>query len=262
MMKKLVILCFFLAAVPGKVTSQTLDQSQLNFGTPIMTRHLGSGYSIFQYFTAGITGTLVEIDLGIADSINGTASLRIYSGMDTTGGFLQAFPVTAFCQGGPCLVRMMVSVPVVSGQAYTFRVIPGAGFPDPYFLQGENPGTYSGGRMGYINPYTMGYTTSNPDLVFKTYVLENPTAVSEYKGPLFSFEIFPNPSNDLISIRWKNQEVTELSITDVLGKTVRELSLSQGEKSTGINGLQKGLYFVRLKNSEQQQSAPQKIIIN
>jgi hypothetical protein len=150
-MKRVILVILYWFFVPNLLKSQTLDQSQLNYNAGVSARTL-PGYSHFQSFTAGITGTLVQVDIGVFNFINGTGTLIIYEGGDTTGNILQSINVNVNCPVGNCFANFPVSAAVIAGQVYTFRFIPGAGMPDPYGVQAEVPGTYGGGQFGLIDP--------------------------------------------------------------------------------------------------------------
>lgn len=156
-----------LVAKGGGALTQAPDQSQLVYNAGTSARTL-PGYSHWQSFTAGITGTLSQIDLGYFNYINGSGTLNIFAGAGTAGTLLQSQTINVYCPAGNCMLPFSVSAPVVLGQQYTFQFIPGAGMPDPYGVQVEMPGTYPGGEMAIVDPsgtYMTGF-----DMVFKTYV--------------------------------------------------------------------------------------------
>ena len=163
---KFLLAIFFFSGVLAGAKAQTLDQSQLIYNAGLSARNL-SGNSIFQSFTCGITGTLSEIDMGVFNAINGIGVLKIYSGIDTTGTLLQTTPVSINCPSGNCFTNFPTSVSVTAGQVYTFRFIPGAGIPDPYGVQLQSPGAYTGGQLGIISG---GISYPGDDIVFKTFV--------------------------------------------------------------------------------------------
>ncbi|MBX7227911.1 MAG: hypothetical protein K1X55_17895, partial [Chitinophagales bacterium] len=150
------------------VTNSDIDQSQLlsNAGTSARTL---SGYSIFQTFKAGVTGTLTQIDIGFFNYINGSGVLKIYQGDGISGTVLFSQNVSVSCPSGSCLIPFDVgSIPIVAGETYTFHFIPGVGIPDPYGVQSMVPGNYSNGYFGLIDPsgtYDTGF-----DMIFRTHV--------------------------------------------------------------------------------------------
>ncbi len=257
------LLFIFLAGIFHSLKSQVLDQSHLNNNGPVNARTL-RGYGLFQSFTAGITGTLTNIEMVFVDSLNATGWVRIYTGTDTTGGLLQVTPVTIPCAGAPCWANFAVSVPVFSGQPYTFRFVPGTGVPDPFYMQGEYPGTYAGGRLGFINPYVMNYFSPDRDFVFKTYVMTSPVGIKESALTPVFLQVFPNPAGGTVMASWVNTDacINELLVTDVSGKIIRQLPVAEKEKDIKIYDLPKGLYFVTFKNIAQQPVAARKIVID
>jgi hypothetical protein len=145
------------------VSDLTLDQQQLFYDAGLSARTL-PGYTVWQSFTAGITGTLEEIDMGFFNDMSGHGQLQILAGEGTGGTVLQvlAVPVVGISQP-PVTWNMWttINVHVTAGQQYTFNFIPDAtSLPDPY-----------GVAMGYDAEYSGG-TSSIPgfDLVFRTYV--------------------------------------------------------------------------------------------
>lgn len=153
-----------LCAVP---LANDIDQSQTSYTGGTSARTL-PGYSIFQSFTAGVTGTMIEIDMGFFNHISGSGTLKVFRGTDTTGTLLSTQAVNVNCPSGNCILPFPVNVPITAGISYTFQFIPGAGIPDPYGVQVQVPGTYPGGYFGLIDPsgsYNTGF-----DMVFYTHV--------------------------------------------------------------------------------------------
>lgn len=144
-----------------------VDQSQLNYNAGTSARNL-PGYSHWQSFTAGITGTLTQLDLGFFTFINGVGTLEFYQGTGTNGTLLSSQVVPVYCGGGNCLISFTVTVPVIAGQGYTFNFTPGIGIPDPYGVQVENPGSYGSGYFAIVDP--SGTYPTAFDMVFKTHV--------------------------------------------------------------------------------------------
>lgn len=144
------------------------DQSQLNNNGGMTVKTL-AGYSVFQSFTAGYTGTLSEIDMGFFNHINGAGTLNIYSGSGVSGPLLQSKTVNVIGEANRgTMIAFAVSVPVTVGKVYTFQFIPGAGMADSYGVQLSKPGTYTRGYMGLID--SGGTHDTGLDMVFKTFV--------------------------------------------------------------------------------------------
>jgi len=64
---------------------------------------------------------------------------------------------------------------------------------------------------------------------------------------LQSLNIYPNPAQDVLNFRGLTSETLNLSVYDVVGKSVLEASIAQ-DGSLDISKLNSGLYFIKLKN--------------
>lgn len=200
--------------------TQTIDQSQLNYNAGTSARTL-PGYSHFQSFTAGLSGTLVEIEMGVFNPINGSGTLIIYAGPDTTGSILQNSTVSISCSSGNCMAAFPCSVNITAGQVYSFRFIPGNGIPDPYGLQMENPGTYPGGEFAIIDP--SGIYFDGFDQVFVTHVNTTVGLLStqNLESP---FKVYPI-SNSLLRLsldeKWFG---ADLIICNTAGQLIQQIN--------------------------------------
>lgn len=221
--------------------SQTLDQSQLVYDNAQSARNL-PGFSTWQSFTAGLTGTLSQIDQAFASTMTGTATLKIYSGNGTAGTLLHMAGVTLsgsvnFWQ--PFTISPPVDVS--AGQIYTWELIPtqGGGLPDPYAVQlsGIND-TYAGGRCDF-NPTW--------DAVFRTFVNTSvglAATGSDHSGPM----IQPNPFNTQTTLRTdKALRNATLTIYNAVGQKIEQLDGLTGQTViVNRDDLPSGLYFLCL----------------
>jgi hypothetical protein len=147
--------------------SLTLDQSQTLYNGGTSARNL-PGYSYWQSFTAGVTGTLVQIDAGFFTYIDGTGYWTVWEGSGTTGAMLDSQELNIFCDGGNCLLSFEENIPVIEGNVYTFQIRAGTGMPDPYGLQIGAGDPYGDGVMGFVDP--SGTYLTEFDWVFNTWV--------------------------------------------------------------------------------------------
>jgi PKD repeat protein len=203
------------ASATGGGSAITLDQSQLVYNGGTSARNL-PGYSHWQSFTAGITGTLSQIDLGFFTLINATGTLNIFSGTGTGGTLLQTQIINVICGGGNCMLSFAVSAPVTAGQVYTYQFIPGPLMPDPYGVQVEVPGTYPGGEMALVDPsgtYMTGF-----DMVFQTYV----------NGP------------GGLTYIWSNGSVDSMIVANASGTYA--VTVSNGSGCTAVDSIQLTVY--------------------
>ncbi len=139
-------------------TTTTLDQQQLirNGSATVVDN--------WQSFTAGITGTLVQLDPSVGPSVGNPAAagqLSIYAGEGISGALLSSQAVTYQQVGNAGFQQFVLTtpVPVTAGQQYTFRLTAAAGSNIWWDGGGNNP--YAGGRF-WSDPFT--------DWAFKSYV--------------------------------------------------------------------------------------------
>jgi len=148
-------------------TNSVIDQEQTNYNGG-MSALTGADRSEFQTFVAGITGTLVQIDMGFFNYINGVGVVNLFSGNGITGTLLDSQTVTVNCPSGNCMISFPENTQIITGNAYTFQFVPGAGMPYPYGVQVQNPGTYNNGELFITDP--SGTYPTGMDMVFATHV--------------------------------------------------------------------------------------------
>jgi len=73
-------------------------------------------------------------------------------------------------------------------------------------------------------------------------VTNGPLNVNELNT--IEFNVFPNPSDGLITIKVENNEVMKIEIIDLLGKTVQEITTKQGKVTMNVSALESGSYIV------------------
>jgi hypothetical protein len=174
-----------LGVIPASPASSSiiLDQSSLLYDGGLSA--LGfTNYSYWETFTAGITGELVEIDLGFFNgisqnpSLSGTGELDIFSGGPPFGTPLSSTEVSVFAPGSTSLAMnsFPVSVPITAGATYAFQFTPidmpfvfgiGIGVVNPNDPKEFYP-PYSGGNAGIT--YPSGLVPLPYNFVFDTYV--------------------------------------------------------------------------------------------
>ncbi len=147
-----------------------VDQEQPVYDGGTSARTL-PGYTVWQSFAAGVTGTLSRIDMGFFNDMSGSARLSILEGEGTAGVELASLdvPVVGLSQPGVTWNAWTVSVPVEAGSIYTFRIEPDAAtLPDPYGVAIGSASPYARGVMGLDDP--SGTYETPFDVVFRTYV--------------------------------------------------------------------------------------------
>ena len=157
----------FAGAASGQ---QQLDQEQLVYNGGMSARTL-PGYTVWQSFTAGVSGTLTQIDMGFFNDMSGDGVLRIYAGSGTAGALLQTLtvPVIGVTQSPVTWNSWTVDVPLTAGLQYAFELTPNPStLPDPYGVCVGAPDPYPGGALGINDP--SGTYPTEFDAVFRTWV--------------------------------------------------------------------------------------------
>ena len=75
-----------------------------------------------------------------------------------------------------------------------------------------------------------------------------------------SIVVYPNPANEKITVKSFENELSQVSITDILGKEQLLIQINEMQTEININGLTAGIYFVKVIQNKK--SFTQKLIIN
>ena len=65
--------------------------------------------------------------------------------------------------------------------------------------------------------------------------------------------VYPNPAKDILNVELKMQnglQNTSLQITDMLGNTVKQVSISGNQFSINVADLSEGVYFIQVKSAD------------
>lgn len=76
----------------------------------------------------------------------------------------------------------------------------------------------------------------------------NPVGMNELLSEA-NTSIYPNPVSDQLNIEFKQykQQIVDMTFYDILGKIVQQETLLQSSNQVNLNGLDEGLYFVKLQ---------------
>lgn len=81
-----------------------------------------------------------------------------------------------------------------------------------------------------------------------TICISQPTSIAELNKD--DFNIFPNPANDLLTIKGKEAVLAEVSVTNSIGEIVKREIFIGSEMKLDIRTLTQGNYILQLKTSE------------
>lgn len=111
---------------------------------------------------------------------------------------------------------------------------------------------------GWVGNYG---TTANTILKYKNNI--NTTGINDIYAKVFGFEVYPNPSNGMVSFIFSGNGISNLSILDITGKSVyNNLLQINGVNKTSydFSNFSKGLYFIRYSSGNE--VVIKKLIIN
>ncbi|MES2545595.1 MAG: T9SS type A sorting domain-containing protein [Bacteroidota bacterium] len=100
-----------------------------------------------------------------------------------------------------------------------------------------------------INNTAFIYFDFNPAIVTNTFATEFVTALGVQGFVNSQFSAYPNPTTGIITIALKNSagSIDNITVTDVLGKTVLSNTVNTSNTIVDLSNLTKGLYFVRIQ---------------
>lgn len=108
----------------------------------------------------------------------------------------------------------------------------------------NEPTPQAGLRGIFFSSASNGYAVGDGGVIIKYGI---PTSINNYFDNRI-ISVYPNPATDNINIM--SSQNSQLEISTMQGQIIQQLSIQQGETSININGLAKGVYVIRLKNSE------------
>jgi hypothetical protein len=153
----------------GILGSETLDQSSSG-----QTGGTGAYISLWQSFTAGISGSLSKITM-LFYNTQASGTLYIYQGTGTNGTLLTSQPFSVSTNGANDLLEnfSLVNPPnVISGSIYTMAFIASSGT-----LWGGTTNDYNRG-VSYYGDTPSSNSNSSENLYFKTFVSQSGGSVS------------------------------------------------------------------------------------
>lgn len=88
---------------------------------------------------------------------------------------------------------------------------------------------------------------TNPVYIDNLYFVNSPTAgLDDFDSA--SFNVYPNPSNNVWNVKSNNTVINAIHVFDVLGKQVLSLQPKSNNVSIDANELTKGLYFAKIES--------------
>src|SRR5262245_15056680 len=167
-------------AIPGAASAGTLDQYQVSDGG---SAPVNSGQSFAQSFTAGVSGSLDQVDLFLGKAGGGPAQplnvdiLSASAGCPGVYVLAHASLPAAAAPSSPQYKSIPIAppAPVVAGPQYAIASSGTDASPDSWTWYLNPAGSsYAGGRSCAEAPPGFGWSGLAGDMMFKTYVLPTP----------------------------------------------------------------------------------------
>lgn len=269
-MKKIFILCIVLAFVLA--TKATYAQSEITFYTNMGT-FTAEMYDTLQPITAGNFVTLVK-----AKFYDGVIFHRVINGFMIQGG-----DPTGTGSGGPGYtikdefdplaknvqkaIAMANAGPNTGGSQFFINLVDNNNLNSGYPVFGMVISNFSVVQaIGVVK-------TNSKDRPLTDVVMDSlrvtkagPLGINESKGRALNINIYPNPTNDKITIDLGNdfliQEGYTLKISNMLSQIVYTASINQMQTTVDLSTLNnKGIYFIHLIDSQNNSIVIRKIIL-
>ncbi|WP_207301170.1 PEP-CTERM sorting domain-containing protein [Aquabacterium lacunae] len=158
------------------VVDQSQTASNVNYGLFGNLYNWDRPVSVWQSYTAGITGNLAGVGMAWGGTI-ASADLKIYAGTGVTGTLLGSYTLSNLAgNNGLQALTTSLSVAQTAGSVYTFsleNLVCGGSMWACNYSAIQNTDAYAAGvfmGQGYHMPITYKAGVTNADLVFQTLV--------------------------------------------------------------------------------------------
>lgn len=138
-------------------------------------------------------------------------------------------------------------VQLASAVSQTAGVWVGHDFAIADFVSGGLTGTANVGRLQVILGNAAGGTQGTA-FIDNLYLYKGPK-LSTNSVQLASFKIYPNPTESSWNLKSKNENISSISVFDILGKSVISLAPNSNEATIDGSSLKSGLYFAQVKTA-------------
>lgn len=90
----------------------------------------------------------------------------------------------------------------------------------------------------------------SPSIAMDAFLDKNTLAVHDFEIQNTDlFKLYPNPNNDIITIKGIKNNLTSIKIYDIKGKKIRSIKTDSISKTIDISDLRNGIYFFKINNS-------------
>jgi bilirubin oxidase len=148
-------------------------------------------------------------------------------------------------------IQFTVAVNDTVGTTYQWQTNTGTGFVDL-----QNVGQYTGVTTSRLNVAAVSLTNNNQQFRCKvkstTCEITSQTAILNVgstglaRNQTIQFDMFPNPANDQLYVKLKQQGDVHITITNLIGQHVLTQDLFEIDNAIDIHSLKSGVYFVTI----------------
>ena len=163
------------------------------------------------------------------------------------------YTITANDLGSWVDIPFLSPIPLYNGYAYEFGVVGFQG-PDTSYIGVTNNQLYNGEHSLYDE---LGLSTQSNGTPTWYYITKAPMVRMNFEAPPNSvnenssiFNIYPNPTNGIISIDLSQMLNCSIVVNNVLGQTVYTSTVTDLRNTIDLSSLEKGLYTVELRDNE------------
>ena len=128
----------------------------------------------------------------------------------------------------------------------SFTILETVGQIDNEFLFWNTDNCSIGGGLNKFSCYKNGAFTYPLGVECKELVFTSTKNLSIEN----SIEIFPNPANDLLNVKFKNSKAKTISILNLEGRELFRKKVNNQLIELEVNGLEKGIYFLKIRMDE------------
>ena len=91
----------------------------------------------------------------------------------------------------------------------------------------------------------------SPSIAMDAFLDNNTLSVTDFiKQKAMSYQISPNPTNDMLQVNSFLKEISSIQIYDINGRIIQEINIQKFATTFSISHLSKGIYFVRINNEK------------
>jgi hypothetical protein len=89
----------------------------------------------------------------------------------------------------------------------------------------------------------------NCKVITEVEIFPNTTSIQNFDE--IEISLFPNPTADIVNVKFENADIVYYSLTDFQGRMIVKKAINQNEFVVDLSSFESGLYFLNLKNKNQ-----------